>query len=393
MRSTCRTHDEAPPGVGRLIDVVTVGALVVGAAACGPQRTPCMETPGFSCTVAGTGKPAAGADGEPATQSELLAPADVALRPDAPRAVLIVDQLNHRIREIDAEGVIHTVAGTGELGDGIDGPATGVGLANPTGIAFDPEGRLLLAAWQNHKLMRLDADGVLRTIAGTGKRGFSGDGGPASIAQFDLPSHVTTGADGSLILSDQGNNRIRRVASDGVVTAVAGTGGAGFGGEGALATSALLQSPANQSSSPSLRTALLPDGTLLIADSGNHRVRRIDAQGIIRTLAGTGVAGLDGDGGPAVDAQLSRPTDLAVAPDGTVYVADTDNSCIRRISPDGVIDTVAGRCGESGFDGDSQPATSAQLMRPFGIALAQNGDLYIADSLNHRVRVVVAGAP
>lgn len=355
--------------------------------ACGPGPENCTQTPGFICAIAGSGKPGLGAEREPALQTELFQPQDVAIHPETGH-VLVVDWNNHRIREVDAEGMIETIIGSGKIGDAIDGPAASVDLYRPTHVGFDPNGALILSAWQNHKVMRLNADGTLQTIAGNGKRSFAGDGGPATSAQLDLPVNTAFAQDGSFYISDQGNQRVRRVATNGTISTVVGTGEPGFSGDGGPATSAQIQGPAGQSASPSLKIALGPDGLLYIADSGNHRVRRVDAAGVITTIAGTGEPGFAGDGGPAVSAQLSRPTDLAFAADGALYVADTDNSCIRRIATDGIITTVAGRCGEPGYDGDDQPATQARLSRPFGIELGANGQLYIADTYNHRIRVV-----
>lgn len=363
-------------------------------AGCGNDAAHCLNQSGFICTIAGTGKAGLGAEREPAIQTELFLPQDVALRPGAggvggEGGVIVLDWNNHRVREIDGEGRIHTILGTGRIGDGVDGPALQTELNHPTHVAFDRDGRLVLSAWQNFKVMRLGDDGSLTTIAGTGKRGFAGDEGPATSAQLDLPANVAFAADGSMFIGDQGNQRVRRVDPQGVIHTVVGTGEAGYGGDDGPALDAKIQGPSGQTASPSLKIALDAEGNLYVADSGNHRVRKVDSSGVIRTIAGTGVAGYSGDGGPAVSAELSRPTDLAFGPDGSLFIADTDNSCIRRVDLNGIITTVAGRCGTPGYDGDDQPATRARLSRPFGIEVGADGTLYIADTYNHRIRVVV----
>jgi sugar lactone lactonase YvrE len=371
--------------------LIPAGLFLVLVLGCGgtPGRE-CLEVPGNICPFAGSGKAGVGAEGEPASQTELFQPMDAAVGPGG--EVFVVDWNNHRVRAVDAGGVIRTVIGTGRIGDGLDGPATSVDLYQPTDLAFDAEGRALLAAWRNHQVMRLSKDGELTTVAGSGKRGFEGDGALATLAKLDLPSSVAVGPDGALFVADQGNRRVRRVGPDGRITTVAGTGDPGFGGDGGPATQAQLDSPAGQSASPSGKLAVGGDGVLYLADSGNHRVRRVGPDGLVTTVAGTGEAAFGGDGGPATQAALSRPTDVALAPDGSLYVADTDNSCIRRIGPDAVITTAAGVCGQAGDEGDGGPATSARLQRPFGIHVDPEGRLFIADTFNHRIRVVVPAA-
>lgn len=355
--------------------------------ACGGPAQTCHTTSGNLCAVAGSGKAGLGAEREPALQSELFQPHDVTVAPNG--RVLVVDTNNHRIREIDEAGIINTLIGTGSIGSANDGPPLLVGLNRPTDVSFDAEGRLLLSAWQNHRILRRVTDQAMRVIAGTGKRGFNGDGAAALQTNFDLPVNVVAEPGGALLVADQGNLRIRRIDAVGQVQTVAGTGEAGSAGDGGPATQAQIQGPSGQAASPSLKIAVSPGGGFFIADSGNHRVRKVDAAGVISTFAGTGEAGYSGDGGPATEAALSRPSDLAVAADGTVFIADTDNSCIRKVAPDGVISTVAGRCGQSGNEGDEGPATEALLSRPFGISLAEDGRLFVADTFNHRVRVVI----
>ena len=364
-------------------------ALAVGilGAACGPPEARCERAPGAICTFAGTGTRGLGAEREPATQTELYLPQDVAAGPGG--NVYLVDWNNHRIRVVEADGRTRTVVGNGLVGDATDGSALDVYLNHPTHVVFDGMGRLVLSAWHNSRVMRMEpSTGMLESICGTGKRGFGGDGGPASEAILDLPVNTAFANDGSMYISDQANQRIRKVGPDDIIRTVVGSGQAGFGGDGGPAIEAMLQAPMGQAASPSGKIALAPDGTLFIADSGNNRVRAVGADGIIHTIAGTGTAGYSGDGGPASDAMLSRPTDLAFDTSGNLYIADTDNSCIRKVDAGGVITTVAGRCGHPGSSGDGGPAVTAQLSRPFGVEVAPDGTLYIADTYNDRIRVV-----
>jgi hypothetical protein len=367
----------------RLIPLLS---LIAGVA-CGPPPAQCESSPGAICTFAGTGKAGLGAEREPATQTELYLPQDVAVGPDS--HIYLIDWNNHRVRVVEEDGTTKTVIGTGMLGDAEDGLALDVSLNHPTHVVFDGLGRMVLSAWHNSKVMRMEpTTGMIETVCGTGKRGYGGDGGPAPAATLDLPVNTAFAKDGSMYISDQANQRIRKVGPDDIIQTVVGTGEAGFGGDGGPATEALLQAPMGQAASPSGKIAVAEDGTLFIADSGNNRVRKVGADGIILTIAGTGEAGYSGDGGKATEAMLSRPTDLALDSEGNLYIADTDNSCVRRVDVDGAITTVAGRCGDSGTEGDGGPAVAAQLSRPFGIEVDADGNLYIADTYNHRVRIV-----
>ena len=217
-------------------------------------------------------------------------------------------------------------------------------------------------------------------MAGTGTPGFSGDDGPATTAQLMGPRGLAVAADGNLYIADFGNHRVRRVGlSSGRITTVAGTGTAGFSGDDGLATAAQLANPTG--------VAVDAAGNLYIADNGNHRVRRVDPSGVITTVAGTGAQGFSGDRGPAIAAQLNSPVGVAVDTAGSLYIADRGNERVRRVDPSGVIITVAGT-GVQGFSGDRGPAIAAQLNTPRDVAVAADGTLYIADYDNHRVRRV-----
>src|SRR5439155_107049 len=226
--------------------------------------------------------------------------------------------------------------------------------------------------------------GHIITLAGTGAPGLDGDGGPATSAQLRDPSSVAIDSTGNLFIADTINNRVRQVAAGtGIITTVAGTGTPGFGGDGGPATGAQLNYP----TSVAVDTA----GDLFITDQSNLRIRRVAADtGIISTVAGTGVAGFSGDGGPATGAQLNYPTSVAVDTAGDLFIADQSNLRIRRVAAaTGIITTVAGT-GVAGFSGDGGPATSAQLNYPTSVAVDTAGDLFIADQSNLRIRRVAA---
>jgi sugar lactone lactonase YvrE len=195
-----------------------------------------------------------------------------------------------------------------------------------------------------------------------------------------------------LYIADQANQRIRRVDSMGNINTVVGTGMPGFSGDGGPALMAQLNNPVGQAAAPAGRIVFDTSGNLYIADTGNHRVRRVDASGVITTVAGNGTAGTSGDGGPATNAQLNAPADVEIGPDGTLYIADTQNSCVRAVGTNGNIRTVAGICGMRGFFGDGGSPTTALLDRPYGVESDSFGNLWISDTYNQRIRLVCASA-
>jgi large repetitive protein len=288
--------------------------------------------------------------------------------------------------EVLTHGRIDTVAGNGAWifhGDGV--LATQAPIFLPTGIVTDLAGNLYLADSSNNRIRRVDAGtGLISTVAGNGTPGYSGDGGAATAAMISAPGGLALDGAGNLYFADTSNQVVRRVdAVSGVITTVAGTPGVqGYGGDGIAATSAKLSLPEG--------IALDAAGNLLIADTGNQVVRRVDAvTGLISTLAGIGVAGYSGDGVAATSAELNSPWNVAVGGDGTVYIADLANNRVRAVSPSGTISTVAGM-GVRGFSGDGDAATSAELNAPAAVALDPAGNIYIADSGNNRVRRVNA---
>jgi adhesin/invasin len=399
--------------------LVLLASAALGLGACGDGH--CISGSGEICTMAGTGDPAFSGDGRFAPETDLYLPQDLTEGPDG--QLYVVDWNNHRIRVITHEGRVQTVAGTGNTGEALPGPALRSDLTHPTQVAFDALGRMVIAAWHSGKIVRVDlATGQLAHLCGTGNRRYSGDGGPAATADFDLPAAIAYDASGNLYIMDQANQLIRKVDPAGTITRVAGQcfpcpeGAApvvcegsdtpvcvayedldyrctnacagGFAGDGGPALEARIYQPYGAAAPPAGRLALDAAGNLYFADSLNHRIRRIDTNGTITTVAGNGSQGYAGDGGPATRAQLALPVDIEIASDGTLYVADTQNSCVRAVAPDGIIRTVAGTCGQRGFAGDRGPATEALLDRPYGIELDRDDNLYIADTHNHRIRFV-----
>ncbi|RMG98350.1 MAG: hypothetical protein D6708_00630, partial [Candidatus Dadabacteria bacterium] len=264
------------------------------------------------------------------------------------------------------------VAGNGcyDCYEGDGGPANRAGFSTPWDVAVAPDGSYYIADTENDVIRKVDPSGIVTTFAGGGSPSDGlGDGLPATQARLDSPYSVALGPDGSVYIADTGNYRVRKVGLDGIITTVAGTGSRGFAGDDGSATEAQL--------SRVYGLEVGPDGTIYISDSGNYRVRKVDPKGNITTVAGTGVFGFSGDGGAATEAQLSQPYALALGPDGSLYVADHYNHRVRRISPLGTITTVAGN-GIQGYSGDGGPAVDAEITYPQGLVVASDGVLYVS---------------
>ncbi|HKY39938.1 MAG TPA: hypothetical protein VJN18_28585 [Polyangiaceae bacterium] len=393
-----------------------------GAAKCDP------EVGGTICTIAGNG--ANGYDGDapiPALEARMSLPQDIVVASD--ESLYVLDWNNHRIRKLTPEGELLHVAGRGELGGTLDDPANS-DFNHPTGMLLSKdEQRLFIAAWHNSKIRSLNlATGDIEDECGDGRRAYFGDDGPAKSATLDLPTSIAFDSEGNLVILDQANQVIRAIRADGIIRRIAGRcvvdqtvactdadvptrcpdGSGKFTcgdtktecakpcnpryAAGSDALSLRMAQPFGQSADPGGRMLYDGVGNLYFADTANHLIRRITTDGAVELVAGVEPidgkpqSGMSEDGTPATETLLNRPTDLALDADDNLYFSDVYNHCIRRIV-DGAVETVAGKCGERGFEGDGGPATEAHLKVPYGIEIA--GDrLYIADAGNNRIRVV-----
>ncbi|MEB2360009.1 MAG: hypothetical protein HUU41_09780 [Bryobacteraceae bacterium] len=316
--------------------------------------------------VAGQNSFARNGDGGPALEARLTGPSALAIDPD--RNIYIADRMNNRLRKIDSSGVITTIAGTGERAyKGNGGPAELSALSLPSGLCLDSAGMLFVSDTDNHVIRAIDKAGVIRTVAGGGEPGFAGDQGSATNALLTSPRGLAVDPLGRLLIADSGNHRIRRIGEDGRITTIAGTGIAGFSGDGGAAAEAQLTAPA--------AIAVDSTGAVFVADTGNHRIRRIAPNGIIETLINGEVA------------DLNLPTAIAIGPEGRLWIADAGNHVIRVWKPDGSLETAAGT-GEPGFNGEEGPGNRMRLSAPSGIVVAPDGVVLFSDSSNHRIRTL-----
>jgi DNA-binding beta-propeller fold protein YncE len=332
-------------------------------------------------TVAGSGEKGFAGDGGPATRALLNGPFDVAF--DVAGKLYFSDTFNHRIRRVDAQsGIIATVAGSGQGGYGGDGgPATSAALNEPYGIVLDRRGNLYIADRLNRRVRRVDAaSGIITTLAGTGEAGYGGDGGPAARAGLAEPNGLALDPEQKrLYITDVADHRVRVVdLATGSIATFAGTGKAEHSGDGGKATEA--------GTFGARAIKISSDGTVYILERQGSSLRAVDAAtGIITTIAGTTGRGYSGDGGPAVAAVFDAPKEMALDPGGDILIVDTENHAIRRIDQaSGVVNTIAG--GRQGGHGDGGLATAAGLDRPHGAVVGPDGAIYIGDTNNHRIR-------
>ena len=297
-----------------------------------------IEPSGLAKVIAGTGQ-ATGPNGLP--QSRVLA-LDVAF--SSPESIvldkngnlLLADSLNHAILKIDRDGYLTRFAGNGQRGFSGDGmQATEASLAFPYDLRFDSKGNLYIADVFNHRIRKVDANGVISTFAGTGVAGYSGDGGPAVKAQLNMPYGVIFDKDDHVLIADSDNNVIRKIGSDGIIRTIAGTGQRGYEGDGGPALAAKFDSPQ--------AFAFDKDGRLYINDEHNNAIRVMELDGTIRTLVGVKGPGFSGDGGPAISAQIADPESIWVRKDGSILISARDNARLRIVSSDGIINTFAGK--------------------------------------------------
>lgn len=369
------------------------------------NRIRMIDTAGIIWTYAGTGTAGFSGDGGPASTAELNNPTDVVFRSGN---LYVSDTFNNRVRKIVPDGTISTIAGDGSAcsdptqpcGDG--GPATSAQITFPMGLATDGGGSIHVASLAENKVRTIDQAGTISTEAGTGTAGYSGDGSAATAAELNAPEYLAIGSDGSLFISDLSNNRVRMVDPAGTISTVAGNGQEGLCGNGGPATEAQLYFPTS--------VAVGPDGSLYFGteqtdrihvvappvttgrgDSGTKRAAAAAAvpvpAGDIYSFAGNANGGYCGDGDLAVDDEVASPSGLATDGDGNVYIADTENQRIRKVGTDGTISTIAGD-GTRGFGGDGGKATGASLSTPTGVGVGSDGSIYIVDAGNERIRKV-----
>ncbi|MEM7017264.1 MAG: SMP-30/gluconolactonase/LRE family protein [Pseudomonadota bacterium] len=327
-------------------------------------------------------------NGRLASEVSLSSPYGIAI--DDMGTVYISDSGNHRILKIE-NNLVSIVAGNGVRGDGGDGgPAIEAGLSAPSGLALDAEGNLYIADWSNQKIRRVDSNGIITTIAGTGETGYAGDGGLATVALLSAPYDVAVGSDGNIYLSEHGNDVVRKIDANGIITTIAGTGLRGFNHEDGIGNTLHLNRPA--------QLAVADNGSVFFADSNNNRVRRIDNDGMVTTIAGRDVEpvafvrGYTPDGVAAENAILSLPFGLALDNQGGLVIGVWGHKRIRRITPNGLLETLAGN-GAIEFAGDRGPANIAGFASMNILALDAQGAIYVADTSNHRVRRIMDGQP
>jgi len=427
-----------------LMVAAALGALLSGcpeegAAPCDPNAI------GTICTIAGSGENGYNRDADanaiPALEARFSLPQDALAAPDG--SLYILDWNNHRIRQLGTDGLVHWIAGRGELGGTLDEPA-GNDFNHPTNVIFDQSGtHLVIAAWHNSKIRTIDiATGMIADTCGDGRRTFYwGDEGPALMASLDLPASVALDPAGNLVIMDQANQVLRSVDAAGTIHHLAGrciidspvaaggpgpcatgvepvqcppspTGAAsgkwtcgdpamfcmkpctpGYFGDDGPATEMRMSQPFGQTATPAGRIIYDGAGNLYFADTVNNLIRMIDTAGVVHRVAGrapvggASQSGYEGDGGPATDALLNYPVDVAVSDEGTIYFTDVRNHCVRAIDPAGIITTAVGVCGEKGYAGDGGPANEARLNLPFGLTWA-DGRLYVIDTGNSVIRSV-----
>jgi sugar lactone lactonase YvrE len=328
-------------------------------------------------TIAGNGVMGYSGDGGQATAAEIHNPDFMAI--DAVGNVYVTDYYNYVIRKITPAGIISTFAGTGSPGfSGDGGQATAASFDDPLGIAIDAAGNIYMSDELNNRIRKINSSGVITTIGGNGTAGFSGDGGQATNAELSWPAGLAFDASGNLYIGDYANSAIRKITPAGIITTVAGNGVRGFSGDGGQATAAEMN----------LIHGLVTDaaGNIYFDDFNNNRVRKVTPAGIITTIVGNGVGGFSGDGGPATAAELNTATGIDIDAAGNLYIADYSNSAIRMVNTSGIISTIAGN-NIAGYSGDGGPATAAELNYAYATILDHSGNIYISDAGNMRLRV------
>lgn len=338
-------------------------------------------------TIAGTGNQDYTEGGGQAIDADISLPTGIAI--DNTGNIYFSEVGNSVVHKIATDGIITTVAGmVGQFGFSGDGDiATSAKLNFPTGIGVDTDGNLYICDKENHRIRKVDTSGNITTVAGNGTEGSDGDGGQAISAQLNTPQGVVIDADGNLYICDDLNNKIRKVNINGIITTIAGTGGYGFSGDDGLATAAELKGPVD--------IDIDNAGNIFFAD--DDRIRKIDLNGIITTVAGKqSFDEFNGDGGLAIDAKFNEPRGVIVDASGNIFITDSSNHRIRKVTTDGIINTIVGTGSfgffGGGFNGDGQSGTDTQLKSPSDIVIDGAGNIIIADYKNHRIRKLNSSA-
>ncbi len=329
-------------------------------------------------TIAGNGTSGFSGDGAAATAARMYNVWGIAI--DDRGNLYLADFYNERIRKIDTNGIINTIAGNGRTGfSGDSSAATAASFNYPYGLALDQRGNIYIADYYNNRIRKIDTGGMITTIVGMGSGAYGGDGHAASNASLNGPTGIAIDSSGNIYIADYLNSRVRKVDASGIITTIAGNGTLGFSGDGGAATDANLQNP--------IDVAVDRSGNIYIADQGNYRVRKVNTSGLISTIAGNGTSSSTGDGGPATDAGVFSPYGLALDDSGNLYIAEYYRNHIRKVWRSGMISTEVGT-GDYGFSGDGGPATDARVNYPARIAVSRAGILYISDGYNYRIRKV-----
>jgi len=326
-------------------------------------------------TIAGNGIAGFSGDGGPAPSASFYTPEGICN--DAAGNIYVTDFYNYRVRKIAPTGIISTFAGcgcTGGVYSGDGGPAGAAGF-KPLGVAADAAGNIYIT--DESRVRIVNTLGIIHTFAGTAVLGYSGDGGAATAAQLSGAYSVAVDGSGNVFIGEAG--RVRKVTTAGIISTVAGTGAAGYNGDGIPATSAQINTAAG--------LAIDTAGNLYISDAYNNRIRKVDPAGYISTIAGDGTAGYSGDGLPGTSAELNLPYGVAADSAGNVYISDYMNARVRKLAPSGIITTLAGT-GTVGFSGDGGPAFSAEISGTHGIGVQNNAHVFVADNDNQRVRLI-----
>jgi DNA-binding beta-propeller fold protein YncE len=330
----------------------------------------------------GTGQRARGDNEKPPLETALYFPTDITF--DAQGRLIVLDYNNFYVRRLDSDGLVRWILGTG-YEDYIEDGSTALEtpLHHAYSFAYDASGRLYVAGNHVSQIFRLDTDDRVWVVAGTAVEGYTGDGGDALDAEMYYPCGVAVGASGfPIFVADTYNDVIRVIDETGTIRPLAGDGTPGYSGDGGPAVNAQLSRPYRVRYDEAA-------GDLYIADRANHAIRKVDAQGVITTVAGTGSAGYSGDGGPAAQAMLSQPLDCRIGPDGALYIADAANNRIRRVDlSSGIITTVVGT-GVEGNSGDGGPALDAELHFPTAVCFDSDDNMWISDSYNSTIRKIL----